>query len=117
MGHCWMRAIGETARYFANPQWETIAVEALKDSTVIVKIDAVTALGRYGSPAAAAPLWESFRYWHDWWKDKPSAINQENIQLERAYMQALSQAGHATADDLTRARALCITDACRGERR
>jgi hypothetical protein len=117
LGRCWMSAIGETARYFVNPQWERVAVDGLQDSTVIVKIDAVKALGQHGAAGAAAPLWESFRYWHDWWKNKPSEINEENRQLERAYMQTFSQAANwiSTADDLTRAAALCITDGCRGE--
>jgi len=117
MGRCWMAAIGATARYFVNPQWEAVAVEGLKDATVIVKIDAVKALGQYGSPGAAGPLWEGFAYWHEWWKNKPAEINEENRQLERAYMQALSQAHNwmATADDLARAEALCITEGCRGE--
>ena len=117
MGRCWMAAIGATARYFTNPQWEAVAVEGLRDATVIVKIDAVKALGQFGTPGAAAPLWEGFAYWHDWWKNQPTEINQENRQLERAYMQTLSQAHNwiATADALARAETLCITDGCRGE--
>jgi hypothetical protein len=117
LGRCWMSAIGATAGYFVNPRWESVAVDGLKDATVIVKIDAVKALGRHGSPAAAAALWEGFAYWHDWWKNKPLEINEENRQLERAYMQTISQANNwiATAADLARAAALCITDGCRGE--
>jgi hypothetical protein len=112
-----MSAIGATAGYFVNPQWESVAVEGLKDATVVVKVDAVKALGQHGSKGAAAALWESFQYWHDWWKNKPTELNEENRQLERAYMQAFSQAHDwiASADDLTRAAALCITDGCRGE--
>ena len=117
LGHCWMQAIGATARYFVNPRWESVALDALNDATVVVKIDAVKALGKYGSPAALAGLWEGFRYWHDWWKDKPAAINEENRQLEQAYLRTFSQAANwiATVDDLSRASALCITDGCRGE--
>ena len=117
MGRCWAAAIGQTARYYANPQWESVALDGLNDSTVIVKIDAVKSLGHYGSPAAVARLWDSFRYFHDWWKNKPSEINEENRQLERAYVQTFSQADGwiATGDDLARAAALCITDGCRGE--
>jgi hypothetical protein len=117
MGRCWMRAIGETARYFVNPRWESVALDGLNDSTVQVKIDAVKALGQYGSPAAEARLLESFRFFHEWWKDKPAEINDENRQLEQAYMRTLSQARNwiATPDDLSRASAFCITGGCRGE--
>lgn len=117
MGHCWMTAIGQTAGYYVNPRWESVALDGLNDSTVAVKIDAVKALGQYGSPAAVARLWDAFRYFHDWWKSKPSEINQENLQLEQAYVQTVSHAANwiATGEDLARAAAFCITDRCRGE--
>ena len=117
MGHCWMRAIGETAHYFVNTRWENVALDGLNDSTVVVKIDAVKALGKFGSPAVQPRLLESFRYWHDWWKNKPTEINDENRQLEQAYEEAISNAANwiATADDLSYATVLCITDGCRGQ--
>jgi len=117
MGRCWASAIGQTARYYVNPQWESVALDGLSDATVVVKIDAVKALGHYGSPAADPRLWDSFRYFYDWWKNKPSEINEENRQLERAYVQTFSQAAGwiATGDDLSRAAALCITGDCRRE--
>jgi len=117
MGRCWAEAIGQTARYYVNPQWESVALDGLNDSTVIVKIDAVKALAHYGSPAAVARLWGSFHYFHEWWKDKPGEINEENRRLEREYMDALSQGAHwiANGEDLARAAALCITDGCRGQ--
>jgi hypothetical protein len=117
MGRCWASAIGETARYFVSPRWESVALDGLNDSTVIVKIDAVKALGHYGSPAAVAQLWDSFQYFHDWWKDKPAEINDENRQLEWAYAQTFPQAANwiLTGDDLARAATLCITDGCRGQ--
>jgi hypothetical protein len=117
MGRCWAHAIGETARYFVSPRWESVALDGLNDSTVAVKIDAVKALGRYGSPAALARLWDSLQYFHDWWKDRAGAINDENRQLEWAYAQTFPQAANwiLTGDDLARAATLCITDGCRGQ--
>jgi hypothetical protein len=117
MGNCWMRAIGETAGYFVNRQWEGVALDGLNDATVPVKIDAVKALGEHGSPAAVAPLLEAFRYWHDWWQDMPSEINEENRQLEAAYVRTLSDAANwiSTGDDIARAAAFCITGGCRGQ--
>ena len=106
MGRCWTGAIGQTARYYVNAAWESVAADGLMDATVIVKIDAVKALGRYGSPAAVARLWDSFGYFHDWWKDKPAAINEENRQLEWAYVQTFTQAANwiATATPSERLR-------------
>jgi hypothetical protein len=117
MGWCWAGAIGETARYFVNPQWQSVALDGLTDPKVIVKIDAVKALAQYGSPDSLGPLWEAFRYWHDWWKDKPAEINEENRRLERAFVGAFTQGAHwvSSGDDLSRAVALCITDDCRRE--
>jgi hypothetical protein len=114
---CWATAIGRTAAYFVNAQWESVALDALNDATVVVKIDAVKALGRYGTPESKSRLFDSFRYFHDWWKDKPSQINDENRWLESAYVQTIGEPANwiATADDLSRASAFCITDGCRGQ--
>lgn len=111
MGNCWMRAIVGTARYFVNSQWEKVALDGLNDSTVVVKIGAVQALGEHGSPAAREGLWAGFVYWHDWWKNKPSEVNEENRRLEAAYVKTMSQAVNwvATGEDLERAASLCIT--------
>jgi hypothetical protein len=115
MGHCWMTAIGQTAGYYVNPQWESVALDGLTDSTVVVKIDAVKSLGQYGSPAAVALLVDSFRCFHDWWRNKPLEINEENRRLESAYVRTFSQAANwiSTGEDLARVAAFCITDGCR----
>lgn len=112
---CWAVILGETARYYVSPEWEKVAVDALQDPSVQIKIDAAQALGRYGSPAAAPPLWEAFRYWHDWWKTRPLEINQENRRLEGIYLRALSDANNwiASGEDFSRLRDLCLTAACR----
>jgi hypothetical protein len=64
-----------------------------------------------------ARLQDSFRYFHDWWKDKPAAIDEENRQLEMAYLKTFSQAANwiSTGGDLARAAQFCVTDWCRGE--
>jgi hypothetical protein len=68
---------------------ERSAVMALRDSTVIVKADAVKALAQYGSAAA---VWEAFRYWHEWWKNLPSEMNEENRRFEQVFLEATRHA-------------------------
>ena len=114
-GRCWMTALGRTAPYYVSSEWERVAIDGLMDKTVLVKIDAVKALGKYGSPASKVALFDSFRYFHEWWKDKPAQMNDENRQLEWTYVQAINGASNwmASADDLSRAASLCISDSCR----
>ena len=69
-GRCWMGILGQTASYYVSPEWEKLAVLALQDQTVTVKADAVKALGQHGSAASEAAVWDAFRYWQGWWKDK-----------------------------------------------
>jgi hypothetical protein len=71
MGRCWMSILGRTASYCGSPEWEKMAIAALQDPTVVVKSDAVKALGQYGSPTSREAVLDSFRYWHEWWKDRP----------------------------------------------
>ncbi len=117
MGRCWMSIIGQTAPYNAGAVWEKVAIESLNDGTVIVKADAVKALGEYGSRASSTAVLESFRVWHDWWKDKPSELNEENRRFEQVYAQAIGRARNwkSTGDELTKTGDYCITDYCRGQ--
>ncbi len=115
-GPCWAGIVGRTAVYYSGPEWEKIATAALGDSTVVVKSDAVKALGRYGSPASESAVWESFRYWHEWWKDKPSELNEENRRFEQVFLDSIAHAKNwnITSVDLGKVRDLCITQDCRG---
>ena len=117
MGRCWMSIIGQTAQYNAGAVWEKMAIESLNDGTVIVKADAVKALGEYGSRASSTAVLESFRAWHDWWKDKPSELNEENRRFEQVYAQAIGRAKNwkSTGDELMKTADYCITDYCRGQ--
>jgi hypothetical protein len=121
MGRCWMSIVGKTASYYVSPEWEKVAIKALQDPAVAVKTDAVGALGRYGSAASSAAVWESFRYWHDWWKARPAALNEENRRLEQVYLEATAHAGTRVIEDndpeniLENLRDLCITQECGAE--
>ncbi len=115
-GRCWTIILGQTAAYYVNPEWEKLAVMALRDPTVIVKADAVKALGQYGSAASAAAVWETFRYWHEWWKDRPKEMNDENRRFEEVFLEATAHARNwgTTAGDLEKIRDLCVTQGCIG---
>jgi hypothetical protein len=117
MGRCWMSIVGKTASYYVSPEWEKVAIMALQDPAVVVKTDAVKALGRYGSAASAPAVRESFRYWHNWWKDRPAELNEENRRLEQVYLEAIVHArNRVIADsDLEKVRDLCITQECRAQ--
>jgi hypothetical protein len=111
---CRWGILGRTAAYYVSPEWEKAAVETLKDGVVAVRSDAVESLGRYGSPASEGPVWEAFRYWHDWWKDRPADVTPER-RLEQVFLEAVAHGKnwHATPGDLEKARDLCITPDCR----
>jgi hypothetical protein len=115
-GRCWTIILGQTAAYYVNREWEKLAVTALRDPTVIVKADAVKALGQYGSAASAAAVWETFRYWHEWWKDRPKEMNDENRSFEEVFLEATAHARNwsTTASDLEKIRDLCVTQGCIG---
>jgi hypothetical protein len=115
-GRCWMGILGQTAAYYVSPEWERIAVLALHDETVIVKADAVKALGQHGSAASETAVWDTFRYWHGWWKDKQAAMNEENRLFEQVFLESIAHAKNwdITAGDLEKIRGLCITQDCIG---
>jgi hypothetical protein len=115
-GRCWMGILGRTASYSVNPEWEKTAVMALQDPTVIVKADAVKALAQYGSAPSAAAVLEAFHYWHEWWKDRPSEMNEENRGFEQVFLEATTHPRNwvTTRSDLEKIRDLCITQGCIG---
>lgn len=110
---CWFMILPQTAVYYSGPAWEKVAVEALDDGSVTVKTGVVRALAQYGSSAAAEPVWKAFTYWHDWWKSRPAAMNEENRRFEQAFLEAFIHPKNWPATDFARVRDLCITDDCK----
>jgi hypothetical protein len=116
MGRCWLGIIGQTAVYESGPVWERVAIDALQDPAVPVKIDAVKALARYGSPAAKPAIFDAFRYWHQWWENRGDQ-NEESRRLEQAFVEATTRPKSWTpADaDLAAIRDLCLTAGCKSQ--
>jgi hypothetical protein len=100
---------------------ERLAIEFLGNSKVPVKRGAAEVLGKYGSPAAQKPLWETLEYFRSWWKDRENMLaspqGQEGMQLERALRIALAQAESWTLQEqgLSRLLSLCSSSSCRQE--
>jgi len=116
MGRCWLGIIGQAAVYYSGPVWERVAIDALQDPAVPVKIDAVRSLAQYGSPAAKPALFDAFRYWHEWWENRGEQ-NDESRRLEQAFVEAATRSKNwtPTDGDLATIRDLCLTAGCKSQ--
>jgi NADH:ubiquinone oxidoreductase subunit E len=115
-----------TAVYFARtpriamgPVLEKYMAAYLMHRTVYLKKTAAQSLGRFGSPAALGPLWDAFRYFHDYWKGKPAELaqNGEGVGLEMELRNAIARGKHwlATDTDLRTIESLCVSERCLAE--
>jgi len=115
-----------TAVYFARtpriamgPVLEKYMTAYLMHRTVYLKKTAAQSLGRFGSPAALGPLWDAFRYFHDYWKGKPAELaqNGEGVGLEMELRNAIARGRHwlATDTDLGTIESLCVSERCQYE--
>ena len=102
-----------------SPALERLAIEFLASPAVPVKRGAAEVLGKYGSPAAEKPLWDTLEYFHSWWKGHEEQLKeplgQEGLLLERALRIALAQANGWTLreDGLNRILDLCSSGWCK----
>jgi hypothetical protein len=91
----------------------------LMHSNVYVKTTAARVLGRYGTSTALPRLWETLRYFHDWWsgKDADLAQNGEGIALEVELRNAIARARNWVVgeQELRRIEGLCVSQWCRSE--
>lgn len=91
----------------------------VQHSDGIIKGAAAVALGQYGSAWAEEPLWQAYRYFHDWWKNRREDLEKEefigNVGLEQSLRNALARgAGWLTDEEkLKRIDALCLGWECR----
>lgn len=113
------RAFDSLGPYAMSPALERLAIEHLTSGIVPIKRGAAEVLGKYGSPAAEKPLWETMEYFRSWWKDREDdlrkPIGQEGVLLERALRSALAQANAWVLGEteLRRLLALCSSEECR----
>jgi hypothetical protein len=90
----------------------------LQHSDGDIKGAAARALGRYGSAAAEQPLWQAYRYFHDWWKNRREDLEKEqfvgNVHLEQSLRNALARGSGWLTDEakLKQIDALCLGAGC-----
>jgi hypothetical protein len=108
-----------TPRIAMGPVLEKYMAAYLMQGTVNLKKAAAQSLGKFGSPAALGPLWDTFRYFHDYWKGKEAELvqNGEGEGLEIELRNAIARGRHwlATDADLRLLESLCISERCRYE--
>ena len=108
-----------TPRIAMGPVLEKYMAAYLMQGTVYLKKAAAQSLGKFGSPAALGPLWDTFRYFHDYWKGKEAdlAQNGEGEGLEIELRNAIARGRHwlATDADLRLLESLCVSERCRYE--
>jgi hypothetical protein len=113
---CTVQYFQRTAPLAMGPVLETYMAAYLMHSNVHVKTVAAQMLGLYGSKSAAGPLWDAFRYFHEYWKDKRAELppNGEGVQLEVALRSAIARGrGWLVNDaDLHVMESLCISERC-----
>jgi len=116
---CTLMYFERTPRIATGPVLEKYMTAYLMHHTVYLKKAAARALGKFGSPAALGPLWDTFRYFHDYWKGKPAELaqNGEGVDLEVEFRNAIARGRHwlATDTDLRTMESLCVSNRCRYE--
>ncbi len=83
-----------------------------------IKGAAARALGQYGSAWAEEPLWNAYRYFHEWWKNRREDLDKQeflgNVGLEQTLRNALARGAGWLTDEakLKQIDALCLGWAC-----
>ena len=116
---CTAMYFDRTPRIAMGPVLEKYMTAYLMHRTVNLKKAAVQSLGRFGSPAALAPLWDTLRYFHEYWKGKAAELaqNGEGVGLEVELRNAIARGRHwlATDTDLRTIESLCVSERCVAE--
>ena len=105
-----------TPRVAMGPVLEKYISAYLMHGIVNLKNAAAQSLGKFGSPEALGPLWDAFRYFHDYWKRR-AGPNGEGEGLEMELRNAIARGKHwlATDTDLRLIESLCVSARCVAE--
>jgi hypothetical protein len=113
---CLPQYFQRTASLIMNPTLEEFVTPYLMNGSVYLKIEAAKSLGKYGSPAAEKPLWNTLRYFHEYWDGKGAELakNGEGLVLEEqlAFAIAHGRGWITTQADLQTIQKLCIGERC-----
>jgi hypothetical protein len=115
---CTRMIFDRTPRIAMGPVLEKYMAAYLMHGIVNVKKAAAQPLGKFGAPEALGPLWDAFRYFHDYWKGKAEP-NEEGVGLELELRNAIARGRHwlATDTDLHLVESLCVSERCVAETR
>jgi hypothetical protein len=116
---CTVQYFDRTAPLAMSPGLEQYIAAYLMHSDVHVKTTAAHSVARYGSPAALPKLWETLRYFHEWWQGKGAELEKNGeaamLEVELANAIARGRGWLATPAELRQVEALCIGQRCRVE--
>jgi hypothetical protein len=118
---CAVQYFNRTPPLAMSPALEQYISAYLMHGDVYIKSTAARVLARYGTASALPRLWETFRYFHDYWKSKGEelALNGEGVGLEVDLRNAIARGRGwlATESDLHLIESLCISGRCIQETR
>jgi hypothetical protein len=116
---CTVQYFQRTPPLAMNPALEQYLAAYLMHGDIYIKSTAVKALGRYGTPSALPPLWDAFRYFHDYWKGKGAELEQNGsgVALEVDLRNAIGRGrGWVVSEtDERLIESLCMSHWCAGE--
>jgi hypothetical protein len=113
---CTIQIFTRTPPLAMNRPLEQYLAAYLMHSDVYIKGTAARMLARYGTPAALPPLWDAFRYFHNYWNGKGDELaqNGQGVSLEVDLRNAIARArGWLVSEaDLRTIQSLCISGWC-----
>jgi hypothetical protein len=118
---CTLQYFNRTSSLAMNAGLEQYTAAYLMHGDVYVKTVAAQVLARYGSPSVLPRLWETFRYFHDYWNGKGEELtkNGQGVGLEVELRNAIARGRgwRVTESDLHLIESLCISGRCIQETR
>jgi hypothetical protein len=122
-GPCTMRYINGIPGLIMTAPIENFLVAHLQHENVDVKADAARLLSGFGSAAAKKALWDSFLYFHEYWKNRLAELNNPDYRdgrfLEDVLRNSIARGRGWFTDEaeLRRLGTLCLSEQCqRGNR-
>ena len=115
-GRCTLQYFARTMPLAMDRVLEEYVAAYLMHGTVFVKTEAARTLELYGSKGALAPLWDAFRYFHEYWKGQRDELarNGEGSRPELVQRHAIAHGKNwrLSGEDLPALEALCISRQC-----
>lgn len=120
-GPCTMNYINRIPRLIMTPVLESYLIAHLQHENVYVKADSARLLSGFGTSAAKQPLWDSYIYFHEYWKGKEAQLNNPDYLDGRILEDRLrtsiarGRAWLTTEAELRRFAAMCVGERCKAD--